>query len=165
MFATDRDLLILEPALFNERQDELPALQVDLLENLLATIGLANVFEPGGSDRTRQRRSVVVKVAEDYALAQKGAHLYVSDLCRVTGVSERSLEYAFREIMGLTPVAFLSRLRLHRVRQALLAATPGSTTVAAEALRWGFWHFSEFARAYNDCFGELPSDTLLRIRE
>jgi AraC-like DNA-binding protein len=154
-----------QPALFNERQDELPALQVDLLENLLATIGLANVFEPGGSDRTRQRRSVVVKVAEDYALAQKGAHLYVSDLCRVTGVSERSLEYAFREIMGLTPVAFLSRLRLHRVRQALLAATPGSTTVAAEALRWGFWHFSEFARAYNYCFGELPSDTLLRIRE
>ena len=51
------------------------------------------------------------------------------------------------------------------LRQALLAATPGSTTVAAEALRWGFWHFSEFARAYNDCFGELPSDTLLRIRE
>jgi len=153
-----------QPALFNERQDELPALQVDLLENLLAAIGQAKVFEPDGSDRTRQRRSLIVKAAEDYALAQNGAHLYVSDLCRVTGVSERSLEYAFKEVMGLTPVAFLSRLRLHRVRQALLAATPGSTTVAAEALRWGFWHFGEFARAYHDCFGELPSDTLQRTR-
>jgi AraC family ethanolamine operon transcriptional activator len=62
--------------------------------------------------------------------------------------------------MGLTPVVYLVRLRLHRVRQALLAATHGSTTVSAAALDWGFWHFGEFSRAYKDCFGELPSDTL-----
>jgi len=48
------------------------------------------------------------------------------------------------------------------VRQALLAATQGSTTVSIEALNWGFWHFGEFARAYKECFGELPSDTLRR---
>jgi AraC-like DNA-binding protein len=154
-----------QPPLFNERPGESPALQVDLLENLLAAIGQANACEPGGSDRTRQRRSLVVKAAEDYALAQNGAHLCVSDLRRVTGVSERSLEYAFKEVMGLTPVAFLNRVRLHRVRQALLAATPRSTTVAAEALRWGYWHFGEFARAYSDCFGELPSQTLGRNRD
>jgi AraC family ethanolamine operon transcriptional activator len=57
-------------------------------------------------------------------------------------------------------VAYLTRLRLHRVRHALLAATPGSTTVSTEALNWGFWHFGEFSRAYSDCFGELPSATL-----
>ncbi len=153
-----------QPALFNERQDKLLAVQVDLIENLLSAIGTANILEPGRSDRTRQKRSLIVKIAEEYALSQRGANLYVSDLCRVTGVSERALEYAFKEVMGLTPVAFLSRLRLHRVHQALLAATPGSTTVAAEALRWGFWHFGEFARAYHDCFGELPSDTLQRTR-
>jgi hypothetical protein len=34
--------------------------------------------------------------------------------------------------------------------------------VTAEALRWGFWHFGDFSRAYKDCFGELPSDTLRR---
>jgi AraC family ethanolamine operon transcriptional activator len=77
-------------------------------------------------------------------------------------VSERALEYAFKEVMGLTPVAYLNRLRLHRVRQALLAATHGSTTVSAVALDWGFWHFGEFSRAYKDCFDELPSDTLRR---
>jgi transcriptional regulator GlxA family with amidase domain len=64
--------------------------------------------------------------------------------------------------MGLTPVAYLIRLRLHRVRQALLAGTHRSTTVSAVALDWGFWHFGEFSRAYKDCFGELPSDTLRR---
>jgi len=154
-----------QPALFNERQEALLAVEVDLIENLLAAIGTANNFEPGRSDRTRQKRSLVVKIAEEYALSQRGANLCVTDLCRVTGVSERALEYAFKEVMGLTPIAFLVRLRLHRVRHALLAAAPGSTTIAVEALRWGFSHFGEFACAYNDCFGELPSDTLLRGRE
>lgn len=154
-----------QPALFNERQDDLLAVQVDLIENLLVAIGTANVFQPGRSDRTRQRQSLVVRTAEEYALSQKGANLYVTDLCRVTGVSERALEYAFKQIMGLTPVAFLVRLRLTRVRHVLMAAAPGSTTIAIEALRWGFGHFGEFARAYNDYFGELPSDTLLRTRE
>jgi hypothetical protein len=59
-----------------------------------------------------------------------------------------------------SPQAYLVRLRLHRVRQALLAASHGTTTVSAVALDWGFWHFGEFSRAYRDCFGELPSDTL-----
>jgi len=72
------------------------------------------------------------------------------------------LEYAFKEVMGLAPITYLTRLRLHRVRQALLEATHGSTTVSAEALNWGFWHFGEFSRAYKECFGELPSDTLRR---
>jgi transcriptional regulator GlxA family with amidase domain len=84
----------------------------------------------------------------------------VTDLCEAAGVSERTLQYAFKEVMGMTPVAYLTRLRLHRVRQALRAATHGSTTVTTEALRWGFWHFDDFSRAYKTCFGELPSETL-----
>jgi AraC family ethanolamine operon transcriptional activator len=151
-----------QPALFNERKEERVAAQVELLETLLATLRVANDFKPARSDRTRQSQSLIVKVAEDYTLSRPGDRLYVTDLCRAAGTSERTLEYAFREVMGLTPVAFLIRLRLHRVRQALLAATQRSTTVSAEALNWGFWHFGEFSRTYKNCFGELPSDTLRR---
>jgi AraC family ethanolamine operon transcriptional activator len=159
------DTAVLDPAPFNESEIERGVAQVELLETLLATLDVANDFEPSRSDRTRQARSVIVKIAEDHALSQTGASLYVTDLCRVTGVSERTLEYAFKEITGLTPMTYLMRLRLHRVRQALLAATPESTTVSAEALNWGFWHFGEFSHAYKDCFGELPSDTLRRKPE
>ncbi|MGA9163374.1 MAG: helix-turn-helix domain-containing protein [Thiobacillus sp.] len=155
------DAAVFDPALFNESETERNAAQVELLETLLATLDVANDFEPSRSDRTRQAQSLIVKIAEDHALSQTGTTLYVTDLCKAAGVSERTLEYAFKEVMGLTPMAYLIRLRLHRVRQALLAAPPGSTTVSAEALRWGFWHFGEFSRAYRDCFGELPSDTLL----
>jgi AraC-like DNA-binding protein len=151
-----------QPALFNERKNERVAAYVELLENLLTALGVAHDFEPDRSDRTRHAHGLIVRMAEDYALSHTDHHLYVSDLCKVASVSERTLESAFKQVMGLTPMAYLVRLRLHRVRQALLAGTHGSTTVSAEALNWGFWHFGEFSRAYKECFGELPSDTLRR---
>jgi len=151
-----------QPALFNEHRTERAAAQVELLETLLASLRAADDFEHSRSDQTRQAYSLVVKVAEDHALLHVGDQLHVTDLCRVAGVSERTLENAFKDVMGITPVAYLIRLRLHRVRKALLAASHGTTTVTAEALDWGFWHFGEFSRAYKECFGELPSDTLRR---
>jgi AraC-like DNA-binding protein len=150
------------PDIFNEGKKERGAAQVELFETLVPVLGVAQQLEPTRRDRTRQAHSDIVRIAEAHALSHVGEQLSVSDLCRVAGVSERSLEYAFREVMGLTPVAYLIRLRLHRARQGLLAGTHGSTTVTAEAVNWGFWHFGEFSRAYKDCFGELPSDTLRR---
>jgi AraC family ethanolamine operon transcriptional activator len=151
-----------QPTLFNERRNERVAAEAEQFEALLQALRTAAHFEPTRSDSTRQAHALIVKTAEDYALSHTSEHLHVSELCRVSAVSERTLEYAFREVMGLTPVTYLIRLRLHRVRQALLAANQGTTTVSAEALNWGFWHFGEFSRAYKDCFGELPSDTLRR---
>jgi AraC-like DNA-binding protein len=156
------DMAERQPRLFNERKAERAAAQLEMVETLLATLGGTTDFEPARADRAHQSQTLVVKTAEDYAMAHADDRVYVTDLCRAAAVSERALEYAFKEVMGLTPVTYLIRLRLHRVRQALLAATHGSTTVSAAALDWGFWHFGEFSRAYKDCFGELPSDTLRR---
>jgi AraC-like DNA-binding protein len=157
------DTALQQPALFDEAAKERAAAQDELLEVLLATLRVADDFESTRNDRTRRAQSHTVRVAEEYALARMGERLYVTDLCKVAAVSERTLEYAFKEIAGLTPMNYLIRLRLHRVRQALLAAAPESTTVSIEALNWGFWHFGEFSRAYKECFGELPSDTLRRM--
>jgi len=154
-----------DPELFNERQEQRVAAKVDLIEALLATLAASSNLEPERRERSRQAQSSIVRAAERYALAHTADRLYVTDLCRAAGVSERTVEYAFRAVMALTPVAYLTRLRLHRVRLALRAAAPGSTTVTAEALNWGFWHFGEFSRAYRDCFGELPSETLRRKPE
>ena len=151
----------LQPALFDDPNERVAA-EVDLLETLLAALRVANDLAPTRTDRTRQAQSRIVRTAEAHALSKADDRLYVTDLCRAAAVSERTLEYAFKEVLGLTPMTYLVRLRLHRVRQALLAATSESTTVSAEALNWGFWHFGEFARAYKACFGEPPSDTLRR---
>jgi AraC-like DNA-binding protein len=151
-----------EPRSFEEGRKERGAAQVELLEMLLAALGTASDSKPTRDDRTRQARTQIVRVAEAYALSRIDDPLHVSDLCRAGGVSERTLEVAFNEVMGLTPVNYLRRLRLHRVRWALLAASHRTSTVSAVALEWGFWHFGEFSLAYKACFGELPSDTLRR---
>jgi AraC-like DNA-binding protein len=156
------DIAVREPRSFDEGRNERVAAQAELLETLLSALDAASDFEPTRNERTQQAHSLVVRAAEDHALSRVGDPVLVTDLCRAAGVSERTLEYAFKEVTGLSPVNYLLRLRLHRVRQALLAATQGSSRVSAEALRWGFWHFGEFSRAYKACFGELPSDTLRR---
>jgi AraC-like DNA-binding protein len=154
------DVAARRPTLFNDGERERAAAQVELLEAFLATLDDAEAFEPTRDDRTRQTHSLIVKKVEEFVLADADDHVSLSDVCRAVGVSERALQYAFKEIMGLTPLAYLARVRLHRVREALLAGTHGTTTVSVEALKWGFWHFGEFSRACRNCFGELPSDSL-----
>ncbi len=154
-----------QPELFNELPDLCAAAEAELFETLIATLRRTDEPDTNRSDRKRQSYSLMVKYVEEYALAHVGDHLLVTDLCKAAAVSERTLENAFKEILGITPVAYLIRLRLHRTRQALLAGSVGSTTVTSIALNWGFWHFGEFSRAYKQCFGELPSDTLRRTAD
>jgi AraC family ethanolamine operon transcriptional activator len=158
------DLAARQPEVFDVKQAQC-ASHVELLEILLATLRSAVQVESAPRELTRQGHSQVVQIAEDYALSHTAERLQVTDLCEAAGVSERTLQYAFKDLMGMTPMAYLIRLRLHRVRQTLRAATHASTTVSKEALRWGFWHFGDFSRAYKECFGELPSDTLRRSPE
>jgi AraC-like DNA-binding protein len=151
-----------KPALFEEGRPEREAAQVELLEVLLTAMRSADKLEPTATERTRQGYSRIVKIAEDHARSRAGERVHVSDLCRAADVSERTLEYAFKDVTGLSPMAYLVRLRLHWVHAALLAAESGSTRISTEALNWGFWHFGEFSRAYKQCFGESPSVTLQR---
>ena len=157
------DMAARQPKVFDVPQTQFAA-QIELQENLLATLHSAAQAESAPHDLTRQAHSRVVQIVEDYALSHTAERLHVADLCEAAGVSERTLQYAFKEVMGMTPIAYLTRLRLHQVRKSLRTATHASTTVTTEALRWGFWHFGDFSRAYKNCFGELPSETLRRHR-
>jgi len=151
-----------QPARFDYGRPERDAAEVELLETLLAAVRLTNTIEPVGAERTQLTHDRIVRLAEDHVLARHDARIRVADLCIAADVSERTLESAFKATTGLSPMAYLTRLRLHRVRAALLAAEPGSTRVSAEAINWGFWHFGDFARAYKQCFAEPPSQTMRR---
>lgn len=153
------DLAMRQPEWFDLRPTQTAA-QAELLETLLATLHSSTPGQSTSGALTRINYSEIVQMAEDYVLAHAEERFHLTDLCRATGVSERTLQYAFKEVMSMTPVAYLTQLRLHRARQSLRSASHGTTTVSAEALRYGFWHFGDFTRAYKKCFGELPSETL-----
>ena len=77
------------------------------------------------------------------------------------GISSRSLRDRVHDQCGTSPAKFLRRVRLQRVRSALLAANAG-ITVTDVAVSLGFYQLGRFARLYRDQFGELPSETLRR---
>lgn len=90
------------------------------------------------------------------------ASVRVDDLCRATAVTPRTLEYGFREGLGLSPLRFVRLLRMHLARRELAAARAGTITVADIADRLGLQHHSRFAAEYATLFGEMPSQTLAR---
>src|SRR5262249_32667577 len=86
---------------------------------------IVGMLAQANDDRTAWRpphRERLVRRAEDYVLAYLGEPLSVLDLCRELGVSERTLAQAFREVRGLTPMAYFKAVRLNEVRLELKAA-------------------------------------------
>lgn len=113
-----------------------------------------NTVSPG----YRHRKAVVDQVKQ-YIDEHQDAPLTMTELCELTHVSRRTLQYSFETIIGISPLQFLRATRLNRVRRAL--SQPGNAhSVADVAAYWGFWHLSQFARDYRQLFGESPSETL-----
>ena len=111
---------------------------------------------------SRGARKKIVDLARDHVLANLHEPVTIGDLCQHLGVSRRTLQYCFQEVIGTNPVDFLRAIRLNNVRRELRAASPGAVQIADVAARWGFWHLSHFSNDYRALFGELPSATLRR---
>jgi len=148
------------PKIFDENRWARYGAQVEFMDALLATIESCNPGRQVDTDKKSRVYSQIVRRCEDYTLSLEGRRPYMSELCDAANVSERTLQIAFKDIMGMSPVTYLHRLRLHRARDELRKAESSSTTVTDVAMKWGFWHFGEFSRAYRNCFGEVPSKTL-----
>jgi AraC-like DNA-binding protein len=86
--------------------------------------------------------------------------LTTAGLAAAAGVSVRSLQEGFRQHVGLTPMAYLRRVRLEHAHAELGDPRDGHRSVAAVAHRWGFGHLGRFAAAYRQRYGVSPSDTL-----
>jgi hypothetical protein len=61
------DTAVRQPALFNDRQDQRAAAQVEMVETLLTNLGVTRDFEPNRADHAHQSQTLVVKAAEDNA--------------------------------------------------------------------------------------------------
>jgi AraC family ethanolamine operon transcriptional activator len=130
------------------------------LMHLAATLDRVGGRAPVGRlSPPSQRRAAVARI-EEYLDAQRGAVPSIPALCGIAGVSERTLEYAFREHVGVTPVRYLKLRRLNQVRRALRARESAAASVTEIALRAGFYDLGRFAGEYRALFGELPSQTL-----
>lgn len=87
----------------------------------------------------------------------------LTGLAATCAMPERTLVKQFRKFVGLSPLAYLLRLRLNAAREELLKGD-GAAAVADIAVRCGFTHLGRFATVYRSAFGEMPSATKERMR-
>jgi AraC family ethanolamine operon transcriptional activator len=132
-------------------------LEFELPRKLLAALSGSRQKRPKPNLRARD---LALRRIEDYLAEFPNDPLTVRDLCQVANVSERTLQYAFRERFGISPKSYLTALRLNGVRRDLSKADPAATRITDLAMKWGFWHMSQFAADYRRFFGELPSNTI-----
>jgi transcriptional regulator GlxA family with amidase domain len=101
-----------------------------------------------------------VRRAEAYLRAHIENPLRVSSLCRIVGLSERSLRDAFYSVRGISPKRWMVNERLQIVRRALSDGDSAPITVTGVATSHGFFELGRFAATYKQAFGESPSETL-----
>jgi AraC-like DNA-binding protein len=82
----------------------------------------------------------------------------VDDIAAAAFCSQRTLARAFKQADEVSPMRYVHRLRLERIRAELLAR-PMGRNVAEIAFAWGYRHLGEFNRQYRAAFGETPSQT------
>jgi AraC-like DNA-binding protein len=145
-----------------------PALLADAHECKAAELQLINdlaesfdVFHRKTQRVTPSQRCQILHRAINFS---KNLHepITVPELTAASGMSQRSLELAFQESLGITPRQYLHRHRLNGVYSELLVSDPGSTMVTKIAEQWGFTELGRFAGYYKHLFGESPSVTLNR---
>jgi AraC-like DNA-binding protein len=120
---------------------------------------------PSGDGRAPRATALPRDVASVLDWCRGHAHepVRLTALAEVAGVPARTLEAHFRRFLGVTPMTWVRQARLERARCALLVPD-GRTSVSQVALDCGFTQLGRFAAQYCARFGELPSDTLRRIR-
>lgn len=125
-----------------------------------AMLALAEEREEASAPRAPcPNRRHIVEQAKAYMTRHLDETITVADLCVHLGVSRRTLQYSFRELLGINPVRFLRAMRLNQVRRDLRAAKAGALAVGDAAAKSGFWHLGHFVTDYKRMFGELPSET------
>ena len=139
-----------------------PAAQQHLFDEAIS--GLVQLLT-GATSGPRENVSAqharrTLRRAREYLQAQTDRCVTVHELCVHLGASPRALQDCFRKYVGLSPKTYLKAVKLNQAHRELRRANSSLASVSDVAVRYGFWHLSQFAADYRWLFGELPSETL-----
>jgi len=130
-----------------------------LIETLVHCLGTA---QHGENSLAQGQHAVVMRRFRRAVEESCEQPLYIPELCKAIGVSERKLRMCSQEHLGVSPKRYLLLRRMHLSRRALREAAPDATSVTDIATSYGFWQLGRFAVEYQALFGEPPSATLRR---
>lgn len=116
-----------------------------------------------GSLRRQVEVRVELRALCEWLNANLTEPVSLTEMERMSGLSARVLQYSFRKSFGLSPKEWLRKQRLHAARAVLLNPNE-NITLTSLTYDFCFSSPSEFSQYYQHEFGELPSQTMKRLR-
>jgi signal transduction histidine kinase/AraC-like DNA-binding protein/ABC-type sugar transport system substrate-binding protein len=107
-----------------------------------------------GSEARRVIMKAMAYIHQNYSEA-----ITRSDIANYVNLSERHLTRCFNQEVGLTPMTYLNRYRVHQAKLLLEAGKKGITEIA---LQVGFSNSSYFTRVFRDEVGMSPREYLTK---
>ena len=127
-------------------------------------ISLLHALTPVGRSALKiPSRRIVATEAIDYIHENIKKALSMKSLVKQLETTTRSLHLGFVETFGTSPIAYIRNLRLANARRDLIRNT--WPTVTETAMYWNFHHLGRFSKAYQNAYGEIPSETARRNSE
>ena len=150
---------VIESAHANDLALHAASLEILLLESL--NPGSKCLDTQSGPRRISARAEIVHSI---WAMLHADAShdLPLEEWSLIVECSPRTLEYAFAQLTGLSPMAFIRAWRFERARGLLLQGRV--KTVKDAAFGCGLMHLGRFSVDYRLRFGESPSQTLAANR-
>lgn len=132
-------------------------LQDAILVNFL--LGNAHNLSHLLSGKPRAAAPWQVRRAVDYMEQHWDEPITIDKLTEVTETSARSLFLLFKKTHDVSPMVYLSKIRLQKARD-MLSRPDSDTSVTKVGFMCGFSNLGNFAMKYHAAFGERPSQTL-----
>jgi AraC-like DNA-binding protein len=137
-----------------------PNAEIRLAEMIFATV--RDRSQASSEPLKHLNRRVIVRKAEEFIRAHLSDPPSILELCEFTGAGRRALFYAFDELLGMSPIAYLKAARLQEARRRILASDQ-QHCVQLVASNLNFAHLGQFSIDYAKHFGESPSQTCNRF--
>lgn len=106
------------------------------------------------------KRLAIVKRAIEYIDSSTLLHISIPTILQHTFCSVRSLEYAFNNILGISPKRYLILRRMHLIRKQLLRNP--KYKIKDIVSQYGIVNLGRFAHDFNTLFGEYPKGLMLK---
>ena len=126
----------------------------------LISIAEETSFAPRKNKINRSRALDIVVRAVEFDASVQYAPCIIPVICGHLECSRRTLELAFKEIVGMSPLKYLNRKRLNRLYRDLRSAHPAMTSVTELGAKHGFSELGRLSGSYKRIFGETPGATL-----
>ncbi len=137
-------------------------MQIDTQEDLCAWISTAlNEFIELVYSSQDARKMTQLRPAISYIDAHYDQPITLAEIARASHLSVSRLAHLFKEQMGVTPIDFVTGVRIERAKELLLGTDQSCTEICFQA---GYGNQSYFTRTFKSVVGMTPRQFRLQNR-